>query len=602
MQIVKILYLLTLLCSILSCEKPPSEDAAGSTEGAKVRLAVIEEFLYTDTVTDSHKGDELRSVLQPVYKYSGEIPSEKLTVGAPEGDQQEAFYPRVKRLSDGSFILFYMGGQYGSRIWCVKSDDFIAWSEPVMLFEPERVTIVDPSGQTVQDWRRFVNMDAVVLPDGKIVAVCSYRASGHYGYGIDCGLMSIVSTDNGKTWSAPRKIYEGPNWEPYILRLPDGRLQCFFTDAVPQTRNSGTSVIVSDDDGETWSGKTTACRQYKYDYRTSADSLLQYNGQKIYTDQMPCFRVLNDGKTIFGFLEARLETPPPADCGTDTYKSHYKMSLVWNDGLDWETPSGDEDLPLRRETNAFTGAGGYVETFPSGEVVISAAIGGIFKMKLGNSTATEWQGGMSQDEGWLQGLPEGGFWGSMEKNGPNALLVSMKGPSGIQTGMFFLNNRVDVHKAEVVSGGDDKEWEDVKDGFYISSDVSRKGVFLRFANTADTLFVRADREDLTVGTKNRLDISFADEAGTAVDVSLLPSGIVSAPEGVKSVCRQARSELNGKGFVYEVAIPMSLLGAPGAGDRLNFYADMQEDGISNTFTFSEKDSPSTWQLLEFVDD
>ena len=30
-----------------------------------------------------------------------------------------------------------------------------------------------------------------------------------------------------------------------------------------------------------------------------------FAGEKIFTDQMPCFRVLNDGKTIFGFIEAK---------------------------------------------------------------------------------------------------------------------------------------------------------------------------------------------------------------------------------------------------------------------------------------------------------
>lgn len=591
-----------LLCSMLSCSESLPERPSGTADESYAELKTVEDFLDAGSVKDSHAGDELRSVLQPIYNYSQEIPNGQLTVGAPAGEQEEAFYPRIKRLADGSFIMFYMGGQYGSRIWCVKSDDYVSWSQPRMLFEPERVAVTEPSGATVQDWRRFVNMDAVVLPDGRIVAVCSYRASGHYGDGLDCGLMVITSRDNGETWSVPKKVYEGPNWEPYILRLPDGRLQCFFTDAVPQTRNSGTSVIVSDDDGETWSEKIPACRQYKYDYRTSSESRVQYNGQKIYTDQMPCFRVLNDGKTIFGFLEARLETPPPSDCATDTYSSYYRMSFVWNDGLEWKAPYGDEELPARRESNVFTGSGGYVETFPSGEVVISAAIGGILKMKIGDRPATRWQGGLSQEDGWLQALPEGGIWGCMERNGPDALLVSMKSPDGMQLAMFYLNNRVDIHGSEnAVSGGDDKEWEDVDEGLYISSGSSRKGAFFRFMHTADTLFVRVDREDLTSGARNRLHVAVASGSGETAEAVLLPSGIVSATEGITSVCRKGKTARNGKGFVYEIAVPMSLLGTPGAGDTLDFYADMQENGVSSTFTFSDRDDQSTWQMLRIAD-
>ena len=187
-----------------------------------------------------------------------------------------------------------------------------------MLYEPEPVVIDGDS-----DVIRYVNMDAVVLPDGEILAVCSYRASSHYDRGVGGGLKLIRSKDNGRTWSAPEIIYEGLNWEAYLLLLPDQRtIHCYFTDAIPQSRNSGTSLITSTDKGVTWSGKSRICRQYKYDYTCPVHDpaavgapcppdcpKMEFLGQKIYTDQMPCFRVLNDGKTIAGFMEARLETP-----------------------------------------------------------------------------------------------------------------------------------------------------------------------------------------------------------------------------------------------------------------------------------------------------
>ena len=155
-----------LLCSMLSCSESLPERPSGTADESYAELKTVEDFLDAGSVKDSHAGDELRSVLQPIYNYSQEIPNGQLTVGAPAGEQEEAFYPRIKRLADGSFIMFYMGGQYGSRIWCVKSDDYVSWSQPRMLFEPERVAVTEPSGATVQDWRRFVNMDAVVLPNG----------------------------------------------------------------------------------------------------------------------------------------------------------------------------------------------------------------------------------------------------------------------------------------------------------------------------------------------------------------------------------------------------------------------------------------------------
>ena len=112
-------------------------------------------------------------------------------------------------------------------------------------------------------------------------------------------------------------IFEGTNWEPYLLQLPDGRIQCYFTDCLPATRNSGTSVITSTDNGRTWHGHMRVCRQYKYDDK----------GVRIFTDQMPCFRLLNDGETLFGFLEARLEPEGPQG------NSIYTMSAVRNRGF-----------------------------------------------------------------------------------------------------------------------------------------------------------------------------------------------------------------------------------------------------------------------------
>lgn len=571
-----------------------------SDETDYVRLVTVDDFLDVEAVSNSHAGDELRSVLQPVYKYFNEIPNSELTVGAPQGEQEEAFYPRIKCLKNGAFIMFYMGGQHGSRIWCRTSMDFINWTEPLMLLEPQKISVTESSGAVAQDWRRFANMDAVVLPEGEIIAVCSYRAGSHYSQGIDCGIIEIRSLDNGKTWSSPRVIYEGPNWEPYILRLPDGTLHCYFTDPIPQTRNSGTSLIVSEDDGNTWGGKKIVCRQFKYEYKTLSDDYVQYNGQRIYTDQMPVFRVLNDGKTIFGFMEARLESPAPEDCALDKYSSHYMMSLVWNDGFIWMPPEGDEDLPARRETNICKGSGGYVETFPSGEIVISAAIGSLFMMKIGNMSATEWQGGISGDCGWLKGFDQNGFWGCMERYGDNALLASMKGPACLQTGMFYLNNRVDVHEKMHV-GGDDQEWENVAEGLYISSKESKNGAFFRFCHSSDTLFVRIDREDPMSGENNQLELLFAVGNGPTTSVCLLPSGVIAAPKEVEAVCRKAKTSRNGKGYVYEVSIPYSCLGDLRNNDYINFYADMKEGGVSNCFTFSDMNRKETWQCLKIIE-
>src|SRR5690606_37057201 len=136
-----------------------------------------------------------------------------------------------------------------------------------------------------------------------------------------------------------------------LLELPNGDLHCYFTDTDPLVRNSGTSMVVSKDGGITWQPTGTSnsykvFRQYKY----------MDGGQRIYTDQMPVVRMLNDGHSLVGFLEARLEAGPGDGNST------YWMSLVYGHD-DWVRLTGDEVGPADRTENLFIGAGGYLAQF-----------------------------------------------------------------------------------------------------------------------------------------------------------------------------------------------------------------------------------------------
>jgi hypothetical protein len=243
---------------------------------------------------DSHAGVELRSSLEGIASEMRLIPPSALGCNNP-------VYARIKKLSDGTWFLMYHNGRIGSSVWYNLSKDLVHWDPPQLLFSarPART----PAGD---DQWRYSSADAIVLKGGELLAYAALRADKGYRYYPECNHIAMRrSRDNGRTWEAEEFIYDGTAWEPFMLELPYGKLQCYFTDTEPQKFNSGTSIVESLDGGHTWGpGGVGNCykviRQYKY---TDGDT-------PVYTDQMPCVRVLNDGHTLLGFMESRLGHRP----------------------------------------------------------------------------------------------------------------------------------------------------------------------------------------------------------------------------------------------------------------------------------------------------
>ncbi|MBO4447577.1 MAG: hypothetical protein J5764_05585 [Bacteroidales bacterium] len=594
-------YALILFAAVLavcsSCtEKPDPEPDPGP--GTTVRLHTIWEMNRSEVQLNSHAGDELSSTLQPMYREFSLINNTFLLKDLPASatDQNFSCYPRIKRMADGKFIMFYHGGEFGTRVWCTISPDLKKWSTPQMLYTAQTVTIETPE----DDVRRFVNPDAVVLPDGTILLVVSYRAAGHYRVGLGSGLSFRRSRDNGITWSKSYEVPVGPNWEPYLLLLPDGRIQCYFTDAIPQTRNSGTGLIVSEDGGLTWSEKIRVCQQYKYDYYTPDEEKAAYNGQKIYTDQMPSFRVLNDGKTLVGWLEARLEKPVPPDCAdSDSYKSYCMMSLVRNHSLDWEDLTSydvSNPGPEDRETNVMRGAAGYVSTFPSGEIVLSYNLSNLFRLKLGDATATRFRGTSWTDDIYSP-FEYKGYWGSTEVFNNNymaiAMLSSAVGAEGMQIGVMYLNQRQDALEAAIRVDGDSSEWTTDR-AFYLCTKDGKDAV-VRTARDDSNLYFALDCRDF--GTADIVDLVLKGGNSSSLTMKLGASGLLSSVSGVTAASKAAEGPDGEDGFVCEAAVPLSVLKA-GKGDSIMCYADIYTaDGQRWPFTFSDVKDASTWQKI-----
>lgn len=592
---------ITALLALLwvSCgEKPGPEPPAPQQE---VLLHTLFDMNKEQPVLNSHAGDELYSSLQPVYRYFSVIPHGFLLKDLPASatDQNFSCYPRIKRLPDGSFIMFYHGGEFGSRIWCSLSPDLKEWKTPQMLYEPYTVSVEKMD----DDIRRFVNPDAVVLPNGEILLVVSYRATSHYSKGMGGGLSFRRSSDGGKTWGKAYEVPVGSNWEPYLLLLPDGTLHCYYTDAIPQTRNSGTGLIVSTDGGRTWSSKIRCSQQYKYDYYTPGTEKKQYNGQKIYTDQMPCFRLLNDGKTLAGWLEARLEKPAPEDCAdSDTYNSYCMMSLVRNPSTQWEDLTSYEverTGPEDRESNVLRGSAGYISTFPSGEVILSYNVSSHFCLKIGDATATAWRG-LKWTDGVMQFFDGKGYWGSTEAFGGNFLAFAMhsksEGFNGMQVGLLYLNHRLDAIREKITVDGDADDWQSTR-AFYLGAKNGNDAIIRAGYDDAD-FFLAVECRDDGSDSNDMVDIVLRAGEQTSLTLKVNASGLVSASRPVvRSAVRAAKTADGEPGYVCELAVPLQEMGIS-AGETLRCYADIVASGVRVPFTFADKISePDTWQRI-----
>ena len=126
--------------------------------------------------------------MTPEKSSSFEMVSERIVPNTFLLQKGNAIYPRIKKLKDGDYIMFFQDGRLGPNCYLSRSNDLKTWSEPEILFS---------SYETSDDTRAYATTDAVVLPDGDIIAVASYRAVKGYREGTGCGIVTRRSSDGG---------------------------------------------------------------------------------------------------------------------------------------------------------------------------------------------------------------------------------------------------------------------------------------------------------------------------------------------------------------------------------------------------------------------
>ena len=466
-------------------------------------------------------------------------------------------YPRIKKMKNGDYILFYHNGSANNNIGrrCVYalSKDLKTWSNKGEIFNS--YDIIDSKGN--KNIHCYANCDGLVLSNGDILAVASCRAnSGYRDLPEDAGIELKRSTDNGVTWSEPIKIYQGVNWEPFLLELPTGELHCYFTDSSRtglegHGTDTGTAMVVSTDGGKTWKPDFSSSPYYVLRMRWEKNGIVGYN------HQMPSVVRLNDNKGLAAAVE--------------TNNSGYHISLCYSDKDEWEYLAADQAGPADSNNCVFSGMGPYLGQFPSGETVLSYESSSKYTLKIGDATARNF--------GSAYQPFSGGYWGSFCIIDSHTLVgTNVKAKEGpIQMAQFVLNHRIDAVKRKVTVDGNNKEWANTDHVLFVGSQSQAQGT-LRCSYDDDNIYFL-----LEVLDRNLLASDCASLYISPVSNNKLSKGaccIQVTMNGLKNceiydtswkeaqlgvqvktyVCNETNARLiDDYGYIAEVAIPRSKL-------------------------------------------
>ncbi|MGV8093640.1 MAG: hypothetical protein AB2L24_17410 [Mangrovibacterium sp.] len=583
------LYLTTALLPvcIFCCSGSSGDDLddppSGGIQNPPI-IMCITELNTRASVIDSHK-DEKNNLLELDFRRKVELGSE-LACDYP-------IYPRVKRLANGQYILFYQDGQHGPNIYYALSKDLLTWGVSKPLFTKY------PHGS---DTRCFATADAVVLQNGEILVSCCFRDL--YGYSTrpwDSGLMLRRSSDNGATWTTEEKIYEGSCWEPYLLQLPSGEIHVYFTDNDPTDgiHNSGSSILRSFDNGRTWTppvGERPIRVVHQYTY-TNQD------GVKIFTGQMISARLLHDNKTIAIVCESRLNYAG----------SEFRISYC-NSTDNWATPiAEDAEGPINHQWNKFVGAGPYLTLFPSGESVLSYNA----KINTVSSYLILLMGGVTADDfdHDVMNLPFPNaptIWAATELDDPHTLIAVCSNIAGTSVGSaskatlllgkMILNHLINAPYMTPTVDGDNKDWAGNADAFFLGSDSQAQASF-RLARDDNKTYLLIDRLDDYLTSDDGFTILLNN--GEKTLKFLLNYDVVNKTLVVDNSSITCKVGINGEfndgkkdsGLVAEIVIPASLLEIKNG--RLLFNAVLHDKNVNDGFNGLTENTPSKWLPVLF---
>ena len=274
------------------------------------------------------------------------------------------------------------------------------------------------------------------------------------------------------------------------------------------------------------------------------------------------------------------------------------MSLVYNDGFEWQDLGNENEGPSDRQTNLFEGAGGYISVFPSGETLISCNIKSRFSLKLGDADARRFNGRTWATD-WLQPFESNGYWGATEVVSAHEAVGAIYATDGLSIGKFYLNHAMDAHREAIKLDGDPAEW---KQGhvFYLGSDSSSQAV-IRAAYDDYNLYILVERTGDTsskVYTEIYLqNASSALSSNKSIYAKLSSLGLDNVKNAsAVAVAKEGVTSKGMKGTAVEFAIPLSSLNAA-SGSEILLNAVLRGPGLNDSFTRASETNPASWMKI-----
>lgn len=489
-------------------------------EGSNIVNSVKKPLVMSHILDLNRSSSELNSHADECERsHLAFIPDTYVQVGQEAGVKWPS-YPRMCRIGRGEYMLMWQSntasGGNGKDTWYALSSDLKEWKNMGKLFAARQVTTF--LGKTAE--QMHTNANAIVLKDGRIMAVSSFYTLAVYSKsGVDKddnytlsdgtkdqGIRIKFSSDNGRTWTGEQTIYNGPNWECHLMETSEGQLQCYFSESRPKISgsHSGTSLIVSDDGGKTWT-PGPGHKPYRVMRKLWEDASNTGGIHEKFTYQMPVGIRLNGTDRMAFSMEC---------CANSISALKHYVSVVYSpESGEWKHLEGMETGPSGENLENFVQAAApYLVQFPSGETVLSYCKSGV-KYRMGDAAA-----GNFGDEYALLPNTSGGWAGMCNDTDHTIIGVDRNAKvsadaATIAVGRLYLNHSIKATNRTVRADASADDWSATDDALYVGS-VSQASATVRVSADSENIYFLVEHKDNNLSSSDHMAILLSPETSS----------------------------------------------------------------------------------------